>query len=129
MNTQLDINVLLVEDEYINAWALANALKPHCTVRHAATREEALYWIQREIFNFVLLDIHLGHHSEAGIEILPKIKQLQPNCRVIATTGYGTIKDENRFLSIGFDGFYPKPVDEQKIVEEIQGYRGRLEVA
>jgi len=129
MNMQIDINVLLVEDEYINAWALANALKPHCTVRHAATRDEALYWIQREDFNFVLLDIHLGQFSEAGIEILPKIKLVQPNCKVIATTGYGSSKDEDRFLSIGFDAFYPKPVDEQRLIEEILGFKGRLEVA
>jgi DNA-binding NtrC family response regulator len=129
MNTQIDINVLLVEDEYINAWALSNALKPHCKVRHAATRDEALYWIQRETFNFVLLDIHLGQFSEAGIEILPKIKEVQPDCKVIATTGYGTQKDENRFLSLGFDSFYAKPVDEQRMIEEIQGFRTRLEVA
>jgi len=129
MNTQIDINVLLVEDEYINAWALANTLKPHCSVRHAATKDEALYWIQREIFNFVLLDIHLGQFSEAGIEILPKIKAVQPDCRVIATTGYSSQKDENRFLSLGFDSFYGKPVDEQRLIEEIQGFRTRLEVA
>jgi len=129
MNTEIDINVLLVEDEYINAWALANAIKPHCKVRHAATRDEALYWIQRESFNFVLLDIHLGQFVEAGIEILPKIKLLQPDCKVIATTGYGTEKDESRFLDMGFDAFFPKPLDEQKIVEEIQGFRERLNVA
>jgi response regulator RpfG family c-di-GMP phosphodiesterase len=113
------INVLLVEDEYINAWALANALKPYCNIRHAGTRDEAMYWVSREKFDFILLDIHLGQFVEAGIEMLPKIKEIQPSCRVFATTGYGTQKDEARFLGLGFDSFYPKPVDEQKIMEEI----------
>jgi len=129
MKTEFEINVLLVEDEYINAWALSNAIKPYCNVRHAATKEEALYWIQREAFHFVLLDIHLGQNTEAGIEILPKIKDLQPGCKVFATTGYGTANDENRFLALGFDAFFPKPVDEQRIVEEIQGYNKQLAVA
>jgi DNA-binding NtrC family response regulator len=129
METLPEINVLLVEDEYINAWALANALKPYCQIRHAATREEVLYWITREKFNFVLLDIHLGQYVEAGIEILPKIKEVQPACRVFATTGYGSQKDEARFLGIGFDSFYPKPVDEYKIVEEILHHRQSQNVA
>ena len=129
MITQIEISVLLVEDEYINAWALSNALKPHCHVRHAATKDEALYWIQREAFNFVLLDIHLGQFSEAGIEILPRIKAFQPLCKVIATTGYGSSKDENRFLGLGFDSYYPKPVDEQRMIDEIQGFGTKLGVA
>jgi DNA-binding NtrC family response regulator len=123
------VNVLLVEDEYINAWALANALKVHCQIRHSATREEAMYWIQREDFHFVLLDIHLGQSREAGIEMLPDIKRIQPRCRVFATTGYGTENDEARFLGMGFHAFFPKPVDEGRIVFEIQNYSSSRNVA
>lgn len=123
------VNVLLVEDEYINAWALANALKLHCNIRHAATKIEALYWIQRETFQFVLLDINLGQNREAGIEILPEIKRMQPDCRVFATTGYGTESDEARFLGMGFHAYHPKPVDEARIVYEIQNYTYTRNVA
>lgn len=124
-----ETRVLLVEDEYINAWALANVLKPHCLIRHAATREEVLYWIQREIFHFVLLDIHLGQFREAGLELLPRIKQTQPECLVYATTGYGTAKDEVEYLTMGFDAFYPKPVDEYRILEQIKSLEARRRVA
>jgi len=123
------VNVLLVEDEYINAWALANSLKVHCHIRHAATKEEALYWIQREDFQFVLLDIHLGQSREAGIEILPEIKRKQPNCQVFATTGYGTANDEGRFLALGFHAFYPKPLDEERIIFEIRSFSESRNVA
>lgn len=129
MNSITDIRVLLVEDEYINAWALANALRPYCNVRHAATKEAVLYWMVREKFHLVLLDIHLGFHREAGIELLPEIKSIQPSCRVFATTGYGSAADENRFLGMGFDAFFPKPVDEQKILDEIENFRNRARVA
>ena len=129
MDTPFEVSVLLVEDEFINAWALGNALKPHCKIRHASTKDEAIYWVQRESFHFVLLDIHLGQYTEAGIEILPLIKRLQPDCKVLATTGFGSEKDEVRFLSLGFDSFYPKPLDEQKIVEEIQDLKSRRRVA
>jgi len=123
------LSVLLVEDEYINAWALANALKMHCNIRHAATHEEALYWVQRETFGLVLLDIHLGHNREAGIELLPRIKKIQPGCCVFATTGYGSQKDEGRFLGLGFDAFFSKPVDEYRILAEIQLLSARRRVA
>jgi DNA-binding NtrC family response regulator len=129
MLQQTPVNVLLVEDEYINAWALANALKLHCNIRHAATKEEALYWIQRETFQFVLLDINLGQNREAGIEILPEIKRIQPDCRVFATTGYGTETDEARFLGMGFHAYHTKPVDENRIVFEIQNYTAHRNVA
>lgn len=122
------INVLLVEDEYINAWALANALKIHCNIRHSSTREETLYWIQRETYQLVLLDIHLGHQKQAGIDLLPQIKTIQPMCRIFATTGYGSEQDEARFLSLGFDAYYPKPVDEERLIAEVQlvGWRSRV---
>lgn len=128
MEAQEKPNVLLVEDEYINARALANVLKPHCTIRHAATREEALYWIGRETFHFILLDIHLGQFREAGIEMLPEIRRIQPSCQVFATTGYGTAADESRFLSLGFHALFPKPVDEARMIMEIQNF-GRRKVA
>lgn len=128
MEASETVRVLLVEDEYINAWALANALKVHCSIRHAGTKDEALYWIGRETFHFVLLDIHLGQFREAGIEILPEIRRIQPHCQVFATTGYGTEADEDRFLAMGFHAFYPKPVNEERIVMEIQNF-GRRKVA
>lgn len=123
------INVLLVEDEYINAWALANALQMHCNIRHAGTREEALYWIQREAYELVLLDIHLGHQKQAGIDLLPQIKAIQPSCRIFATTGYGSDKDEARFLSLGFDAYFPKPVDEARLIGDLQQFGLRSKVA
>lgn len=129
MDLQQRVRVLLVEDEYINAWALANTLKPHCLIRHAGTADEALYWVQREMFQFVLLDIHLGQYREAGIEILPQIKQIQPGCLVYATTGYGTENDHSRFLSLGFDAYFPKPVDEQRILRDIEAYQQQRNVA
>lgn len=121
--------MLLVEDEYINAWALANALKNFCHIRHAGTREEALYWLQRETYQLILLDIHLGQQRQAGIDMLPQIKELQPACRIFATTGLGSQRDEARFLSMGFDAYYPKPVDEQKLVEEVLAMSHKSNVA
>ena len=123
------INVLLVEDEYINAWALANALKAHCNIRHAGTKEEALYWIHRESYELVLLDIHLGHQKQAGIDLLPQIKSIQPHCRIFATTGYGSEGDEARFLSLGFDAYFPKPVDEDRLISDLQVFGFRNKVA
>lgn len=120
MNTNNNfVRVLIVEDEYMNAWSLAIAIKPHFEVRHAATVDEALYWLRREQFSFVMMDIRLGHDSQAGFRLLQDVKIQQPEAYVFATTGMGSGKDESVFLEAGFDAFYPKPIEEIEVLAEM----------
>jgi len=119
MNGNHDARVLIVEDEYMNAWSLAVTLKPHFLVRHAATTEEALYWLTREKFQFIMMDIRIGNEIRAGFELLKDAKSINPEVLVFATTGMGLGKDAEQYLSAGFHGYYPKPVNENEILAEM----------
>lgn len=119
MNTNRDASVLIVEDEYMNAWSLAVCLKPYFQVRHAATTEEAQYWLNREKFMFIMMDIRIGHDSRAGFRLLEEARKIIPDVIVFATTGMGMGKDSELFLEAGFHSYYPKPVNEQEILAEM----------
>ena len=113
----------------MNAWSLANTIKPHFEVRHAATVDEALYWIRREQFSFVMMDIRLGHDRNAGFRLLKDVKIQQPEAYVFATTGMGSGKDESIFLEAGFDAFYPKPIQEMEVLAEMLRLQGERKAA
>jgi DNA-binding NtrC family response regulator len=119
MNGTQNASVLIVEDEYMNAWSLAVTLKPHFQVRHAATTEEALYWLNREKFFFIMMDIRIGHEIRAGFELLKEAKRINPAVMVFATTGMGLGKDADQYLAAGFHAYYPKPVNENEILAEM----------
>lgn len=127
MNTHQEARVLIVEDEYMNAWSLAVTLKPHFQVRHAATTDEALYWLNREKFRFIMMDIRIGHDVRAGFDLLEEAKRINPQVMVFATTGMGLGKDAEQYLKAGFQAYYPKPVNENEILTEMlqQAERGK----
>ncbi len=120
MNTNCNGSVLIVEDEYMNAWSLSITLKPHFQVRHAATKQEARYWLGRENFSFIMMDIRLGEEARAGFELLKEARSLHPEVIVFATTSMGLGKDASAFLEAGFDAYYPKPITELEILSEMQ---------
>jgi DNA-binding NtrC family response regulator len=129
MNGTQNANVLIVEDEYMNAWSLAATLKSHFQVRHAATSEEARYWLNRETFQFIMMDIRIGQDSRAGFELLLQAKKINPEVIVFATTGMGLGKDGDSFLEAGFQAYYPKPITEQEVLTEMLRLMERGEAA
>jgi DNA-binding NtrC family response regulator len=122
-------NVLIVEDEYMNAWSLAVTLKPHFQVRHAATSDEARYWLNRESFQFIMMDIRIGQDSRAGFELLIEAKRIKPEVIVFATTGMGLGRDAALYLEAGFQAYYPKPITEQEVLAEMLRLMERGEAA
>lgn len=125
MNTNQNPAVLIVEDEYMNAWALALILKPHFVVRHAATAEEARYWLNREVFSFIMMDIRLGTEPRAGFELLREARDIQPDVVIFATTGMGMGRDADSFLEAGFNAYYPKPILEAQVLADMLRICGR----
>lgn len=67
------------------------------------------------------MDISLKN-GESGIEVMKKIKQIQNYSKVpiIALTAYTFDEDKNKFLSEGFDGFIPKPIQRNNLIDEIK---------
>ncbi|NJL13511.1 MAG: response regulator [Microscillaceae bacterium] len=78
---------------------------------------EALAATNNHSFSIVLMDINLGNDSPDGIQVMRQMRQ-QAQCRstkFFAVTSYALPEDRQRFLEAGFDDYFAKPIDKDKI--------------
>lgn len=73
----------------------------------ANTGAEAFAIIEKERFATALVDLKLPDAN--GIDILKKIKKVQPECEVIIITGYSTIKSAVEAIQHGAFDYVEKP--------------------
>src|SRR5581483_4671520 len=76
-------------------------------VKMAADGEQGLRILELENFDLVLLDLALPGRS--GLELLPMIKERQPEVPVIMITAYGTVDNVVESVRAGAENFVQKP--------------------
>ena len=109
--------VLVVDDEVSARQTIAFFLSDlGFEVLDASCAEEALQYIIEHTPPVVISDIRLEGMS--GIELLGKIKKLEPTIQVILITAYGTIKDAVNAMSLGAEHYLTKPInmDELEVI-------------
>jgi len=62
-------------------------------------------------------------HVLGGLELIRKIKALEPNLLAVLCTGYGEPADEQRALKAGADAFVRKPVSAEALARCIRRLR------
>jgi DNA-binding NtrC family response regulator len=72
---------------------------------------------QRE-FDLVLLDLALP--GESGMDLLPKILEMQPGMPVIMITAFGTVSNVVEAIRAGAENFVQKPWDNEKLLADIR---------
>jgi DNA-binding NtrC family response regulator len=87
-------------------------------VKMAADGEEGLRILELENFDLVLLDLALPGRS--GLELLPLIKERQPELPVIMITAYGTVDNVVEAVRAGAENFVQKPWDNEKLMADIR---------
>lgn len=100
---------------------LKHFLKGVVNTDFATDAKETFELVSKYFYDLILMDISLKN-SESGIEVMKKIKQMENylNVPVIALTAYTFDEDKNKFLSEGFDGFIPKPIQRNNLINEIE---------
>jgi len=109
--------VLLVEDHPPTAQVLSRVLKRmghH--VHYASTCNEALVIAAREPIDFLVSDVGLPDGS--GLDLMRELRRLH-RLRGIALSGFGMEEDIARSFEAGFDQHLVKPVDLQRLADEI----------
>lgn len=102
--------ILVVDDERMNRWSLAQALRGWgYEVAEAGTVAEAISVYDDEQPAAVLLDINLPDGS--GLDVLGEIKRKSPNAVVIMITGRILADEAITALRGGAYDFIGKPVD------------------
>ena len=120
------LRLLLVDDNAINRSVARLLLAPTgVIVTEAANGKEALDRLTDQMFDLVLLDVHMPVMD--GTEAIRLIRVADASWRnipVIALTADAMSGDRERLLSIGMTGYASKPIEQGALVSEIHRVMG-----
>ena len=110
--------VLVVEDNPINMELVMEILTVNgISAGEAVNGEEAIEMVEKETYDFVLMDIELPGMD--GVDATKIIKSRHKNLPILALTSYAMKGDRERFLAAGFDDYISKPIDVNNFIEKI----------
>ena len=111
--------ILIIDDEEANVRVLSMSLRSDgYEVVSAYSGEEGIAVFQKERPDLVLTDIKMPGMD--GIEVLQKIKALEPDMEVIIITGHGDIDNAIEALKFGASDFINKPIRDEVLTVAIQ---------
>jgi two-component system response regulator HydG len=109
MNT--DAVILIVDDEKEHADALVEAMEKQCAKAIVAySAQAALDTIENQNVDLVITDLNLNA-SVNGIDILDRVKEINPATPVILITAYATIDTCKEAMKRGAYDYLIKPID------------------
>jgi len=117
------INVLLVEDNQMNATLVVSLLKKQkvLNVDIAPDGKKALQLIKKNNYNIVLLDINLPDMN--GIDVAKYIRSemlgYKQSIPIIAFTATVNFSEQERFIKEGINDFIPKPFKPEMLFSKI----------
>ncbi len=108
------MNILIVEDDPGAAKLLEKVMQScgHRTVR-ADTGKAALAALKKTDFQLTLLDIFLP--DAAGYDLLPMMRNMQPDMYVVAMTGQNSRELERKVRSYGVLAYMSKPIETRDV--------------
>jgi two-component system NtrC family sensor kinase len=119
--------LLLIDDEEGIRKVLSISLKSDgYDVITAGDGHEGLKLFQEELFPIVLTDIKMPGLD--GIEVLRRVKEINPDVEVIVITGHGDMEFAIRSVQLGASDFITKPVSDQDLSIALKRAEKRLEI-
>ncbi|MEO0292791.1 MAG: sigma-54 dependent transcriptional regulator [candidate division WOR-3 bacterium] len=113
------INILLIEDEANQRELLRKILlKEGYFVEEASKGEEAISIFGKGYFDLVLLDRKLPDLS--GIEVLKKVKEMNPLIPVIIITAFAEVDNAVEAMKEGAFDYLTKPIDVDELIVVIK---------
>ena len=111
----MEKKILLVEDEKALLDLTALQLEERCNARviKAETAQEALNVLKKDKIFMVITDLKLK--GTDGLELCERVREINPVCFIIAVTGHQSLFQLIECRSAGFDDYFIKPVDYDKL--------------
>ena len=120
------IRILLVEDDFASRTLLEKVLVYHgAAVASFDSGEGAVaYVLEGNRVDVAVLDIRLPRMD--GYAVFNKLKEVLPAITVFAQTAYVYSNEAETVVALGFDGYYSKPIDFNKLIDEIVSIKNRI---
>jgi two-component system response regulator RegA len=107
--------MLIVDDDETLLSVLSRAMsRRNFKVFTATTGKQALELCEQEEPEYISLDLKLV--EETGIQLIPKLKALNPNCKIVMLTAYASIATAVDAIKLGAHQYLCKPVDADQLL-------------
>ncbi|PKL84130.1 MAG: hypothetical protein CVV24_01805 [Ignavibacteriae bacterium HGW-Ignavibacteriae-3] len=112
--------VLIVEDDALTSDVIVLFLKGKYIADTAKSAEEAVEFIAKNKYLFILMDINLGK-GKSGLELAKDIRIYSGYDKVpiIASSAFIMINDKKEFIDAGFNDFLNKPYTREELFKVI----------
>ena len=111
--------ILIIDDEEAIRESLDTLLTLEgFSVSMAGDGPSGMELLSRNEYDLLLLDLALP--GQSGIDLLPRIVEMQPNLPVIMITAYGTVGNVVDAIRAGAENFVQKPWDNEKLLADIR---------
>jgi len=106
--------LLIVDDERGIVIALKGLFtKEGYEVETAESGEEALDKVKAGLFHVIITDLSMKGMS--GLDLLKKVREMDPACAVLMITAYGTQRIAVEAMKAGAEDYLPKPFDNDEL--------------
>ena len=105
--------ILIIDDEAPIRQLLMEVLKDSYVCCEAESAEQALAALASDNFDLVLSDIRMGAMS--GLELVPHVHSIAPDCVVVMISGQNNIETAIEALRVGAFDYITKPLDLQLV--------------
>lgn len=107
---EASLRILLVDDEPDHQLTVGAVLRPLALeMRMVGSGEEALQALAEQTFDVVVLDLRL--RQGGGLNLLRRIKALQPRLPVVVLTAYPSFRSRMQAMAAGASAYLTKPYD------------------
>jgi DNA-binding NtrC family response regulator len=114
-----DPRILIIDDEEAIRESLDTLLTLEgFSISTAVDGPSGMELLSRNEYDLLLLDLALP--GQSGIDLLPRIVEMQPNLPVIMITAYGTVGNVVDAIRAGAENFVQKPWDNEKLLADIR---------
>lgn len=118
--------ILIVDDEKDICLLLGKFFtKKGYNVKTASNGEEGIAALKKEVVDLVICDFKLPDYN--GLEILQKIKIIDPNIQVVIITGYSDVRMAVETLKKGAFDYVTKPLYPDEILHTVEKALGSKE--
>jgi response regulator RpfG family c-di-GMP phosphodiesterase len=106
--------IMVIDDEKVVCYLITDLLKDRgYDVEYALSGKKGLSIAQQKSFDVVITDIKMPEIS--GLQIITKLKNIDPHIKVIVITAFGSMETAQQSLRLGAYDYITKPFDIEKI--------------